>query len=411
MTRMQQRDILTRIKTYFDSPIGRRVALWLAYFVYWAGVAAYLPYISVYYETIGLKGGQIGQLSSIPHFVTLISSILFAFISDRTRRHKSVLAVTSLGIIVVLLIYPSARSFAALIPIVMAYAILFAPSNAILDQTTLMTLENPGNYGKIRVGGTIGWGFMVLAAGYLIDNLEIGLPIIFYLNILFNLIFLLIILIMPKTHPRSSAPDKQASVGKVLDLLRQPGFVLFLIVIIIWGMGEASIGSFLFLHIKSLGGSSTLMGTALSVSLIGEILVFSFADKIQARIQPSKMVLMAFVVLFSWLTGLSLIRNPNAIPLFQVFGGAGYALLQSGGVAYVNSRALREIGTTAQAIRGGVYSGFGVGIGSIISGLIYESAGSAMLFRNMSFIILGGFVFGVITLIIDQRRQNPKVPN
>jgi PPP family 3-phenylpropionic acid transporter len=271
-----------------------------------------------------------------------------------------------------------------------------------------MTLENPGNYGKIRVGGTIGWGFMVLTAGYLIDNLEIGLPIIFYLNILFNLIFLLIILIMPKTHLRSSAPDKQASVGKVLDLLRQPGFVLFLIVIIIWGMGEASIGSFLFLHIKSLGGSSTLMGTALSVSLIGEILVFTFADKIQARIQPSKMVLMAFVVLFSWLTGLSLIRNPNAIPLFQVFGGAGYALLQSGGVAYVNSRAPREIGTTAQAIRGGVYSGFGVGIGSIISGLIYENAGSAMLFRNMSFIILGGFVFGVFALILDQRRQTAK---
>lgn len=403
---MQGRDIISRIRLFFDTTRGRQIALWLAYFVYWAGVAAYLPYIGIYYESIGLRGGQIGQLSSIPHFVTLLSSLLFAFISDRTRRHKSVLAVTSIGIIVVLLIYPSARSFTALVPIVLAYAILFAPSNAILDQITLVTLENPANYGKIRVGGTIGWGIMVLAAGYLIDRLKIGLPIIFYLHIAFNLLFLLIIGIMPKAYSHSVASKEQVTVGKVLELLRQPGFLLFLLVVIIWGMGESSISGFLFLHIKSLGGSSTLMGTALSVSLIGEILVFSFADKIQARVDPYKMVLMAFIVLFAWLTGLSLIKDPNAIPLFQVFGGAGYALLQSGSVAYVNARAPREIGTTAQAIRGGVFSGFGVGIGSIISGRLYEQAGSALLFRNMSFIVLAGFIFGVITLIAYQRKQS-----
>jgi len=193
--------------------------------------------------------------------------------------------------------------------------------------------------------------------------------------------------------------------GKVIELLRQPGFLLFLLVVITWGIGESSISGFLFLHIKSLGGTSTLMGTALSVSLIGEILVFSFVDKIQARVEPYKMVLTAFIVLFAWLSGLSLIKDPNAIPLFQVFGGAGYALLLSGSVAYVNARAPREIGTTAQAIRGGVFSGLGVGIGSIISGRLYEQTGSALLFRYMSFIVLAGFVFGVITLIADQKKQ------
>jgi PPP family 3-phenylpropionic acid transporter len=403
---MQHANIINRIQRYFDTTRGRQIAMWLAFFIYWAGVAAYLPYIGVYYESIGLKGGQIGQLSSIPHFVTLFSSFLFAFLSDRSRRPKTVLALTAIGIIAVMLIYPFARDFNALMPIVLAFAILFAPSSAILDQTTLVTLENPGNYGKIRVGGTIGWGIMVLTAGYLIDHSGIGLPIIFYLTIAFNLLFLLIIVIMPKTHSQSPNPRQQASMGKVFELLRQPGFLLFLLVVIIWGIGESSISGFLFLHIKSLGGSSTLMGTALSVSLIGEILVFSFADKIQARVEPYKMVLTAFIVLFAWLSGLSLIKDPNAIPFFQVFGGAGYALLLSGSVAYVNDRAPREIGTTAQAIRGGVFSGLGVGIGSIISGRLYEQVGSALLFRYMSLIVLAGFVFGVITLIAYQRKQS-----
>jgi len=58
------------------------------------------------------------------------------------------------------------------------------------------------------------------------------------------------------------------------------------------------------------------MGIALSISLIGEIVTFSMADKIQAKIGEFKMILLAFIVLFIWLTGLSLIKEPNLIPFF-----------------------------------------------------------------------------------------------
>ena len=408
MSDMQKNSLITRAKEYLRTPQGRQVSMWLAFFVFWSGAAAFLPFISVYYESVNLKGGQIGQLNSIPYFVSFISSILFAFLSDVTRRHKLVLAVCTLGMTGVLFIYPSARSFAAFIPIVLAYSLLQAPCNPILDQTALSSLENPEHYGKIRVGGSIGWGIMVLVTGYLIDHLGLGLPVIFYIHILFNFLFLINIGIMPSIRQHADAPAQQVSLIKIREMLKQPGFVVFLLVIIIWGIGESSIGNFLFLHIKSLGGSSTLMGTALSVSLIGEIITFTFAHKIQARFGPHKMVLMAFVVLFTWLTGLSLIRDPNAIPLFQIFGGAGFALLHSGSVAYVDQRAPREIGTTAQAVRGGLYSGLGVGTGSIISGILYETSGSVFLFRTMSFVAVGGFIFGVIAYLIERRRNSAK---
>lgn len=404
---MQEQETINRIKAFFETPTGRRTALWLAYFVFWSGLAAYLPYIAVYYESIGLMGGEIGRLNSIPYFVTLVSSIVFAFLSDKFGQHKLILRVTSVGIIAILLIYPSARSFSALIPIVLAYSVLHAPSNAILDETTLSTLENPEHYGKIRVGGTIGWGIMVVVTGFLIDHLSLGLNVIFYVHMFFSLLFLAVVAIIPDPHPHSSKTSEQVSLKKVAAVLRQPGFLLFLVLIVLWGIGESSIGNFLFLHIKSLGGSSTLMGTALAVSLVGEIVVFSFADKFHSRFKPEVMVLMAFIVLFAWLVGLSLIKNPFIIPFFQVFGGAGFALLQSGSVNYVDQRAPREIGTTVQAIRGGIYSGLGVGVGAIISGFIYEAAGSAALFRVMALIALGGFIFGLSIQLHERRRKQP----
>ena len=110
MADMPSNTLLNRARAYLQTPQGRQVSMWMAFFVFWGGAAAYLPYISVYYESINLKGAQIGQLNSIPYFVSFFSSIIFAFLSDVTRRHKIVLVVCVLGITGVLFIYPTART-------------------------------------------------------------------------------------------------------------------------------------------------------------------------------------------------------------------------------------------------------------------------------------------------------------
>jgi len=403
VSRFQYSNLISRARSFFNTPKGAQINLWLAYFIYWAGAAAVLPYISVYYESVNLKGTQIGQLSSIPFFVSMVSSIILAFLSDVSKKHKLILRVCAAGMIVVMALFPTARSFLAFLPIVFMYSIINAPFTSIMDQTTLTALENPADYGKIRVGGSIGWGLMVLATGFLVDHFYQGYGIIFYINIFFLFIFLINTIGMPQGHKIDIKSEERPNLKMVGEMLRQPGMIPVLLMIAIWGIGESAIGSFLFLHIKSLGGSSTLMGIALSISLVGEIVAFSIANKIQAKIGPARMMLLSFLVLFAWLFGLSLIRNPNAIPFFQVFGGAGYALIQSGSVAYVNARAPKELGTTAQAIRGGVLSGLGVGTGALISGVIYETSGSVVLFRNMSYLTIAGFIIGVVLYINNQR--------
>ena len=402
---MPQQPPISKLRVYFASPKRKRVSLWLTFFLFWGGAAAVLPFISVYYESVNLSGSQIGQLNSIPLFVTLISSVAFGFLSDVSKRNKLLLRICAVGIVAALFLFPRAQTFTAFLPIVLIYSIFHAPFNPILDETTLVAMEKPEMYGKVRAGGSIGWGLMVLATGFLIDNFGIGIPIIFYINIAFLVLFFLITEFLPDSTAKKITPGSDVTLKKLGKMLLQPGFLFIFLLIIIWGIGESSIGNFLFLHIKYLGGSSTLMGIALSISLIGEIVTFSMADKIQAKIGEFKMILLAFLVLFIWLTGLSLIKEPNLIPFFQIFGGAGFALIQSGSVAYVNRRAPKELGTTAQALRGGVLSGLGTGIGALISGVLYEFSGSSALFRTMSLVQLGGFILGVL-IFLRERRMN-----
>ena len=230
---MKIRSSISRIRAFFRTPRGARIGMWLSYFIYWAGAAAVLPFMSVFFESVNLKGGQIGQLNSIPFFVSLISSVGFAFLSDRLRKRKLILLVCVAGLIVTLSIFPNLSAFSAFVPLVLLYSIFNAPTNPILDQTTLSTLENPENYGKIRVGGSIGWGIMVLATGFLIDNLVIGLPVIFYINIALLAVFSILMLFLPEPKSAETESKEPVSVRELWKMLRLPGFIAFLIIIII----------------------------------------------------------------------------------------------------------------------------------------------------------------------------------
>ena len=402
---MSDRVQFSRVQQFLDSPKGRRATMWLTYFIFWCAGAAILPFIPLYYESVNLTGSQIGQLNSIPFFVAFFSSVIFGFISDVTRQNRILLRISVLGMIAALIFFPNISMFSAFIPVVLVYSAFQAPANPILDETTLRVLEKPEMYGKVRTGGSIGWGLMVLATGFLIDNLKLGLPVIFYLSIAFLTLFFIFINLIPNPQPLKENQQSTVTFQKIGEMFRKPGFIVFFVLIIIWGMGEASISSFLFLHIKHLGGSSALMGTALSISLIGEIVTFSIANKIQEKVGELRMILLAFVVLITWLTGLALIKDANIIPLFQIFGGAGFGLLQSGSVAYVNRRAPKELGTTAQALRGGLYSGFGVGIGTLLSGKLYELFGSGSLYQTMALIQLGGLALGILVYLRERNQH------
>ena len=186
---MQKISIFSRVKDFFSTPRGILVSMWIAFFLFMASAASFMPYTSLYYESLGLPGWQIGQLGSVRNLVAFTSSILLAFLTDVLRRRKLIMRVCILGLIAALLIFPRAASFATLLPIVTLYSIFLAPTNSILTETTLNALDNPRDYSLVRVGGSVGWGLVALIAGLLINDPDFGLPVIFPLHI-----FLLVLL-------------------------------------------------------------------------------------------------------------------------------------------------------------------------------------------------------------------------
>ena len=402
---MQKTSFTARISTFFRTPRGTRAGLWGMYFLFWASLAPFIPFVGLYYESINLNGVQIGQLSSIRSLVSFVSSILLAFLSDVLRHRRLILRVCILGMVAALLLFPRAASFATLVPIVVLYSVFLSPTNAILDETTLLSLDNPRDYSKVRLGGSLGWGILVFITGWLLDNAAVSLTVIFDLHIFFLILLFIFSWLLPEAGHAPGVSKEKVSFKDVGEMLRLPAFLPWIGILFLWGAADSSIIAFLFLHIKFLGGGTSLMGMLLSASILGEIAGFIAAKRIQHKIGTRMMMIISLAVLCLWFTSASLIKQPALLLFFMVIAGAGFSLMHAGSVAYVNQRAPKQIGTTAQALRGAIQMGLGSGTGALISGALYQAYGSIILYRIMAVVAFIGFLLALLLRFLERSRE------
>ncbi len=396
--------LIKNTKTFFASPKGRITGLWLSYFLYWGAIAPFIPYVGLYYDSVGLSGTQIGALNSVRALVSFASAIAIAFLSDVLRRRRLVFILCILGMMVTLFIFPFMVSFVTLLPIIALYSAFQAPAIAILDQDTLSSLENPRNYSKVRVGGSYGWGIIIFFAGLLIDRPGVPLTIIFALHIFFLLVLLLLVAFLSKSVAGEEELEK-ATFKDVVTLFRIPGFPLWMGIIFLFGMAEASLINFLFLHIRDIGGNASLMGIAMTFAILGEIIGFNIAKNLQGRIGSRRMIVYAFALRTIWYLLIGLNQIPLLVLPIQVLAGGSFSLIEAGSVAYVNERSPRRIGTTAQGIRSSILLRLSAAIGSLIAGAIYQRSGSARLYLIMAVFSAASFMLAALLRSVDRRRE------
>ena len=367
-----------------------------------------MPYMSIFLETRGLTGSQIGILISMRSFLTFFSGMVLAYIADYTRKHMLVFYFSLLGAAISLLIFPTIYQFFAFLPVVFLYSVFNLPNNPILDEAALAELDNPDEYGRIRVGGSIGWAVMTLVSGFLVERFVIGYQLTFFFHLFLYGVLFILTLRMADFRISNIEIENRIQFSDVKSLIRIPEMLVLILITLVWGIAQSGISGFLFLHIQNLGGSATLMGFSMASIIVGEVVIFSLSSELQRKISGKSMMLVAFLVQVFWFAGLSIIKSAEVIPVFQLFGGASFALMQSGSVAYVDRTVPRSVGTTAQALRGGMMTGIGIGIGTLIAGLIYEASGSVVLFRSMSGLAAAGLVGSFLLLNIFSKKKSVK---
>lgn len=394
----------TRVKAFIASSAGRRINLWFSFFLFWGAIASFIPYLSLYYDSIGLTGTQIGTLNSVRAALSFITAIAIAFLSDVLRRRKLVFILAIFGMVILLAIFPYMASFITILPIIALYSALQTPNIAILDQETLSILKNPRDYSIIRVGGSFGVGVITLLTGLIIDRPGVPLTAIFYVHIILLILLYFLVLALPDSQNQHQQ-GKIPSTKDIVDLLRIPGFTLWLGIIFLFGLGDAAMINFLFLHIRSIGGSASLMGLATAFSIAGEIAGYYLAQRVQRRVGSRRMIILAFIFRIFWFVLIAINRAPLLVLPIHILNGIGFSLVSAGSVAYVNERAPAHIGTTAQGVRSAILIRLSGVVGSLIAGFIYQRSGSTRMYLIFAVLSIISLLLAALLRSADRRRE------
>ncbi len=363
------------------------------YFFYYMAIGAFLPFINLYYERLGLSGVQIGVLAALPALAASPVSVLWGVVADAFHLHRWIFrAALLLAPMAVLALSQTARP-AVLVAIMLVYAFVSAPIIPLLDSAALeVSAARQRTYGDLRVWGTIGWALSTWLIGVLIQRFDIRW--LFYGYAGFIGMTFLGSLFQPARLQILRTPMRRSLQG----LFAQRGLLLFLLSLFMLTMSTGGVNYFFTLYLDGIGTDEGTIGLAWTLAAVSEVPVMLSSGSIMRRIGATGLLTIAFATYAGrWLL-YSFITTPALALLVQLLHGLSFAAFLTGGVNYVGSRAPEGLGTTAQAIFNAVAFGIGPFAGALLAGYLYDTTGMPTLFRILSLLAaLGLAVFWLST--------------
>jgi MFS transporter, PPP family, 3-phenylpropionic acid transporter len=378
----------------------KKTVPFIFYMLFYAAAAFTMPNIVLYFQELGFSGAQIGLLAGIAPLVTMVGAPLWTGLADVNKHHKFIMSLTILGTILFISIFPFTKALLPIILLVFLYSLFSSPLIALADSATMTMLASEKNmYGRVRLGGTIGWGLMAPMASIIIFSY--GLKWAFWGS---AAIMILVFIISQKLSfgPRLENISLKWDIRRVLT---NPRWVFFLILALVGGVAFATINSYLFPYMEELGISRSMFGITLLISAIGEIPILFLSNRLLKHFGSYRLLIIAMtltgvrLLLYAWL------RFPLGIFLFQILNGMTFPLVWVAGVNYADENAPAGMKSTAQGLFGAMVFGIGAAIGGFVGGLMMGSIGGQWMYFITGSLVL--VCVGLISLVMKARGAQP----
>jgi MFS transporter, PPP family, 3-phenylpropionic acid transporter len=345
------------------------------YFLYYAALAALMPYLAIYFASRGLSGVEIGLLTSIVPLVTTLGATFWTEVADASGRHRSVLV----GVIGMALAAAFGLSLAThVVPLALLTALLafhLAPAMPLLDHAVLEALgDRTHAYGRQRVWGALGWAAAAPLAGWATSHFGLSWSFFLFLAVMpwVALVALRI--------PYAAAAGRQPLGGGLALVVRDARWIPLLLAGFAGGVGLALVSYFLPLHLRDLGADYGLIGIAVAVPALSEIPFMVFGGMLLAVVGPRRMLIAAVAVMALRLLLTGAITAHGWLAAAQVLHGPSFGVLWIAGVAYARELAPQGRRAVAQGLFTAVTGGLGGFAGSLLGGVTFDALGGGGTF-------------------------------
>ncbi len=365
----------------------------LAYVAMYAAIGSMLPYLPLYYRSLGFGLAEVGSILALGALVGLLASPGWGALSDRSGGSPRVLvgtAATALAGTALL------ASFTTPVFVVVGAAVLgagIAGLSPIIDARALETAgANRSGFGPLRAWGSFSYIVAVLGSGLLIDRF--GLRSVFAtLSVMLVLTAVVGLALTPAAGARpfrtATRPFREAG-----RLFGPRGLGVFLLGAFLTFLGMSAVLTFTPIRFSELGAGASTVGLGGAIAAGIEVPVMLRFPALAARWGSDRLLIAGSVLTAA--RGIVAAAAPDSAVLLaaSVFGGLGYALFFIGGVTYVSKHVPPELAATAQGIFQGVGNSLAQVAASALGGAVAVFAGVAGLFA----IAAGIGIIGAVTI-------------
>ncbi|MBL8919973.1 MAG: MFS transporter [Myxococcaceae bacterium] len=348
------------------------------YVLFFMSVGITLPFLPVYYESLGIKPSEIGVLLSVGPAFALLAPPLWGQVADRTGRPGLVLFLISAGSLAGFGALLLATSFPAVFAALALFSLFGAATTTLIDSLALGHVEEHGGaFASIRTFGSAGFVAATLAFGFFVDVID--RRVVFAALALMGAYTAWAGLTLAR-RPARRREGPRADLRGALALLRNPQVRWLLVASAAHWIACAPYHGSLGLHFKALGFPPSTLGLSASVAVTSEIVVLFTWPRWAHLVRPRALLAIAFVVSAARWGAMAFTSSPVALVALAATHGISFGAFYVASISWVADRAPPSLRATGQSLF--VAATFGIGglVGFTGSGRLYASLGGHRLF-------------------------------
>ncbi len=374
------------------------------YFAYMGGWGFVLPFINLFYVSLGLSGTQIGTVSSLSAMVGLVVSPVVVTEIKKLPQARLILQVSLVFGAVGYFLLGQQTLFAAILVIIFFHAVITAGIMPTSDAMAVSVTQEAGTgYGSVRVWASVSWIITVLLSGWLIERFGF-LPAFTSVGVMWVIGAALLLLIQPrffvaKQDIQVSKPSLKTAFQHILHDRTLRGFAIAIIFI---GFLNNGVLQFENVFLSQLGASKQLISVAGILSAIVELPFMIYADRYVRRIGPHRVLIFALVMIAIQRVVVLTFPYIATIMIVRFIGGVSFSFYTISYMGLISSRTKASETGTVLALYTVTLSGLVSFIAAPVSGAIFDVIGARWLYA----LSLTGYAIGAILVWFSRPEES-----
>lgn len=347
------------------------VMMFLEYFVWGAWYVTLGTWLGT---TLHFSGQQIGLAAGTTAIGAMVSPFIVGMIADRFFATERVLSVLHIAGGVLLFVTSSQQSFVPFYVLLLLYALCYMPTMALTNSLSFRQMQDPGvQFGAVRVLGTAGWIVAGLVIGFLkLEPTSVPMRVAAGASVILGLFCLT----LPHTPPlgkRKKVTARDVLGLDALALLKDRSFAIFALSSFLICIPLQFYYAFTNPFLNEIGVTNA--AGKMTMGQMSEVFFMLLIPWFFRRLGVKYMLALGML---AWVCRYALFaagNNTNLVWMLYLgilMHGICYDFFFVTGQIYVDQQASDAIRAAAQGFITFVTYGFGMAIGSWVSGKVVD---------------------------------------